>query len=427
MTRRSVASLMIPLLVLVVAGAIPRRSLPPPVVVTLVDKGAGAPTLAADAAGVVYVAWSAGSDTARDVFLGRVTGGKVEGAVRVNNLPGDFGGSGQTPPQVLAGTNGTVYVVWHKQQKRVPKSPFWPGTNLRIARSADGGKTFSPAVTINDDAAGPPTNHSYFDAALGPDGSIYVSWLDRRETDRALRKLIADSTAGRTSGPVDHEKVPGTQLRVARSSDGGRTWTPGTIIDRNTCVCCRTAIAVGPEGNVYVAWRAIWGDNIRDVSIARSSDGGKTFSAPVKVHDDGWHLMGCPDAGPGLAVDGSGRVHAVWYTGAEGHAGAYYASSSDQGRSFTPARRLIERDFSPTTQVKVTGGADRAWVTFEDVMAEPMTVQVAETQPSGALLARGDWTRAGRWPEVVATPRGPAVAWLDDEAVRVSVPAISSR
>jgi hypothetical protein len=82
----------------------------------------------------------------------------------------------------------------------------------------------------------------------------------------------------------------------------------------DVCFCCKTAVAAGPDGIVYVAWRHIYPTNLRDIAVARSADGGKTFSTPVRVSEDGWQIAGCPDDGPALAVDESGTLHVVWPT-----------------------------------------------------------------------------------------------------------------
>jgi hypothetical protein len=60
------------------------------------------------------------------------------------------------------------------------------------------------------------------------------------------------------------------------------------------CFCCKTAIASGPDGSVYVAWRHIYPPNVRDMAVARSTDGGRTFAPPVRVSTDGWALDGAP-------------------------------------------------------------------------------------------------------------------------------------
>jgi hypothetical protein len=48
----------------------------------------------------------------------------------------------------------------------------------------------------------------------------------------------------------------------------------GVVVDRDVCPCCRTGPATGPDGSVYVVWRRIFEGGVRDIAIARSTDGG---------------------------------------------------------------------------------------------------------------------------------------------------------
>ena len=50
----------------------------------------------------------------------------------------------------------------------------------------------------------------------------------------------------------------------------------------------------------------------RDLYVARSTDGGKTFDDAKRLGSDSWKLDACPMDGGGLAVDDSGRVKTVW-------------------------------------------------------------------------------------------------------------------
>ena len=85
-------------------------------------------------------------------------------------------------------------------------------------------------------------------------------------------------------------------------------------ITGGVCYCCKTALAVGPDGAIHAAWRHVYAGNVRDIAFTLSRDGGRTFAPPVRVSDDRWVLDGCPENGPALAVDGHDAVHVVWPT-----------------------------------------------------------------------------------------------------------------
>jgi hypothetical protein len=134
-------------------------------------------------------------------------------------------------------------------------------------------------------------------------------------------------------------------LYLAYSTDGGRTFSPNRKVASEACPCCKTALAVSADGTLYAGWRQVLPGSFRHIAVASSTDGGTKFSAPVVVSDDRWMLQGCPVSGPSLSVDtASGNLKVVWYAAGEGSApGVYLAESKDNGRSFSP-RQLLSQE-----------------------------------------------------------------------------------
>jgi len=369
----------------------------------LAGAGASEPTVAVDGrTGAVYVAWIARGG---DAYVARVERGVAGAPVRVNDRPGEATAHAQAPAQVAVGPDGTVYVAWQKAIP-VPGREF-PASELRLARSTDGGRSFEPAVTVNDDAGGPPSSHSFHDIAVAADGTVYVSWIDSRERDRA-----------RAAGAAHPGTLPPPDVRVARSADGGRTFGPGVIVARGVCPCCRTALAVVGR-TVYVAWRHVFPGEVRDIVVARSDDAGESFSAPVRVHADGWAIAGCPHAGPALAADPAGGLHVAWYTGRPDAAGLYAAWSADGGRSFGPPAPLVTGEWVAISRVRLApAGPGTAWAAWEDRGGEARVVRIARLErgrPASAVLAG-----AGTAPGLAAAGGIWAVAWGTQEGgVRV--------
>ena len=81
-------------------------------------------------------------------------------------------------------------------------------------------------------------------------------------------------------GLVLHLASPGTEVVVARSTDGGQTFEAPVVVASDACPCCRTSLDVAPDGAVSLVWRHHYDGNLRDVAFARSADGGATFPEP---------------------------------------------------------------------------------------------------------------------------------------------------
>jgi hypothetical protein len=112
-----------------------------------------------------------------------------------------------------------------------------------------------------------------------------------------------------------------------------------------------------------VLWRKVFPDNVRDMVVATSRDGARTFDAPALVHADGWKIPACPHRGGSIAADARGRLYAVWYTeAADGRPDLLFATSAD-GRRFSAPRRLHTATGSIPDHVRLAvDGAGRAVV-----------------------------------------------------------------
>ncbi|HTS89393.1 MAG TPA: sialidase family protein [Gemmatimonadales bacterium] len=230
--------------------------------------------------------------------------------VEVRDPVGSLTIYGETPPKLAYGSDGTIYAAY--LVTRAIPGHQWPVNTLRFASSTDHGVRWSGAATVQADTAygGSTDDHALL---VAPDGTLYLSWLAM-------------------TGDTSH-------TYAAHSQDQGKTWSVPVKVDSGpSCPCCRTALAVGPDGRLFAAWRKIYhpgSGQMRDIVVAFSSDRGATWSTPVRVHHDDWHVDYCPDAGPTIKVARDGVVHVAWWTGRPGGAGVRYTQSRDGGRSFT--------------------------------------------------------------------------------------------
>jgi hypothetical protein len=285
----------------------------PKLVLEIKAKSMVGPSIQLDENNITHVAWMEEKEHARTLHYAHTvpTGEALSSPVAVNAQDEVPYWRQEAPALEAHGEH--IYLVWAKMptQSSADK-PF--ANELRLSRSLDGGQTFLPSALINDD--GELVNHSFDSIRIGREGAIHVAWIDGR----------------------GGKKTSGTY--VTRSNDHGTSFEKNTKIDDETCVCCRTSVAVAPDGTVYVAWRKMFGD-IRETVVARSFDGGTTFSAPVVVGNDRWVYPSCPHRPASLGVDGGGRVYVSWYTEGEDETPAVYlAYSDDHAQTFSPKYQL---------------------------------------------------------------------------------------
>ena len=301
-----------------------------PVQVSLPGVDAAEPVTAAAPDGLIYVAWVNHNAKEADVMLAQFTGdGEMRGSpVRVNRQAGIATAWRGDQPSLAVAPNGSVYVVWTARVE----SGGEHGTDLYLSVSNDRAQSFASEVKINDDKA--PSAHGMHSLAVANDGRIYVAWLDERNVQKPMPSTKAEG----------HHMESNRDLFLAYSTDGGRSFSANRRVATEACPCCKTSLAVSPDGTLYAGWRQVLPGNFRHIAVASSQDGATSFSSPVIVSDDRWMLQGCPVSGPSLSIDrSSGSLKVLWYAAGEaGAPGLYLSESRDNARSFSPRQSISE-------------------------------------------------------------------------------------
>jgi len=284
------------------------------------------------------------------------------------------------------------------------------GMRLVSARSTDGGQSFGPAASVpGSDASG---NRGWESLAMGARGEPVAVWLDHREM--AARPAASAATGGHQHGATMQHQTDGaataqlSQIFFARLNDPASA----RAITHGVCYCCKTSIAAGADGSVVAAWRHVYPGNIRDIALTKSLDGGRTFAPPVRVSEDNWVLNGCPENGPAVAVDQANAVHVVWPTLVHDSRGAeslalFYAMSRD-GQRFTRRQRIPTEGVPRHPQIAV-GPAARITVAWDEQLTGVRRVVIAR--------GTGDYSNPVRFTRESVTEEAgtyPVIASLPD-------------
>lgn len=353
-------------------------------------RGIVGPSVRIDDAGRIALAWVEEEKEIRSVLYARLDkAGDSIAPVKVNGAS-EIPYSRQEAPALVA-SGDDVFVTWAvTHPKARPDKPF--ANDLRLSRSTDGGKTFLPSILVNDDEQ--VIGHSFDSLHVAPDGVIHVAWIDAREG----------------------KKESGTF--ATSSADHGRTVGKNRKVDEDTCVCCRTAMATAVDGTLYVAWRKILPGDLRETVVARSSDGGQSFTSPVIVGHDKWVFPGCPHRPASIGTDRQGRLYVVWYTEGEDETPAIYlAYSDDRGQTFSPKQKVnVSKGTFPDHPQLAVDPDGRLVIAWEEQSPVRREVVMSLSLDRGATFSAPQKLndKKGQTPSLSINAHGLAVlAWME--------------
>ena len=201
-----------------------------------------------------------------------------------------------------------------------------------------------------------------------------------------------------------------TTIELVRSEDGGATWSapvavsptvrrasgeaPGptdAVVEGLKRVVQGSQPQVAPDGTLYVAWMDSTDDDsqkgLAEIMVARSTDGGRTFSRPVQAslfRETGFRskstfFRSWASSFPQMTIGPNGDVYIV-YVGRSASkpsddGDVYFIRSTDGGRDWTRAKRLggDETDrfqFFPAIDADPNGNLHVIWGDMRDDPSE---------------------------------------------------------
>jgi hypothetical protein len=246
-------------------------------------------TVALDPSGRVAVAWV--DQSRKDVFFqmyGPDGKARWPAPVDVSRSPRIFS---WLPRIEVAGRDASeVYVLWQE----IVFSGGSHGGEAFFARSTDGGRTFEEPQNLSRSMAGDGKgrltrriwDNGSLDLAIA-EGHVFAAWTEYEGT------LWLSRSTDRGKSFAERLRVSGDRARPARGP----------------------SLAAGPGGTLHLAW-AVGEDPASDIRVASSSDGGRTFREPTIVHRSAGHS----DA-PKIALDATGTLHLVYAERSPGRPG----------------------------------------------------------------------------------------------------------
>lgn len=339
--------------------------------------------------------------SATDLYFTRsADGGKSWSApVQVNPDAGGVWGFAVSKPRIEVGPTGTIHVFYPANDKS-PKTGL-DVVSARYIRSVDNGRSFGEPIVLNRPAEldredilgeGLTMTNSFGTMGVAPDGTVIAAWQDV-----AQMKDSADGADG----------------AVAISTDDGQTFATEQIAlpGNDVCPCCQLTLAFG-EDTAFMGYRKIYGDG-RDSTVARSTDGGRTFGSEGRLDLARWEINGCPLKTTELGIDRE-RVYVATYTGGEDPAGVYFSRSTDGGRTFSGGRQVHPAAPYSDAPALTVDGLGKVRVVWHAKLGGPRRLFTAVSIDGGVRLSE---------PEEIATPPGtsayPATAVASDDTVWV--------
>lgn len=178
-------------------------------------------------------------------------------------------------------------------------------------------------------------------------------------------------------------------LWVSRSTDGGRSFSlPLRVAGSEAEPARGPDLALGADGAAYLAW-TVGEDPGADLRLAASTDGGASFGAPRVLFPGPGHA----DA-PKIALDGGGRLHLAYALGDDGPFGAHhvrYARLDPDAPGDAEPRRLGSGPGGgsahfPHLALGGDGAVVVVWELYPDPERRPYGLGVAVSGDGGATF-----------------------------------------
>ena len=296
-------------------------------------------------------------------------------------------------PSVIALRDGSLAAHW-----LVKSGSATYAYDVNIARSSDGGKTWTTPIVPHTDKT--QTEHGFVSLLPLPDGRIGAVWLDGRN----MKDMKEDD---------EHAPAPESMTLRYAAIDAEGKLSDESQLDERVCECCQTAATLTSEG-VIAVYRDRSHSEVRDIYTVRNWKG--TWTSPSAIHADNWNINGCPVNGPTIAADNR-RVAVAWFTQANDQARVKLAFSEDAGATF--GQPVIVDDGQAVGRVDVLllpdGSALVCWLSGTVEAGEIKVRRIGKDGTPGPVstIASTDISRSSGFPRMARVGNTVHFAWTE--------------
>jgi hypothetical protein len=247
-------------------------------------------------------------------------------------------------PSVALTKSGTIraYVVYHDNSngatqsyliKSKKKAKFKKPKNI----TPHNGGAFSPRVAVDSNE------------------SVFIVWGDTSEGGRKVVFVRSTDLGESFNDPLDIAKSPGEAFEPE--------------------------IAVAPNDSIHVVWEDTK-SGVSAIYASRSTDGGDTFSGPLKISGAGLAEQ------PYIATDAAGRVHITWMERVGESIQAFHSRSSDDGVSFSEPLNIVNDDVAEIAKPIIATFEDSVvYISYQDERRNNRQVFLVKSEDGGASFS----------------------------------------
>lgn len=282
--------------------------------------------------------------------------------------------------------------------------------DVKMFTSNNAGKIWNNSFVLHDD--GKQAEHGFV-TMIPFEKNLFVSWLDGRNT-------VMEGMVPIAIGMEGHGGHHGAMsLRGAILDYKGNKLNEWEL-DNKTCDCCQTGAAITDYGPVVV-YRDRSDEEIRDMSIVRLVNG--EWTQPKTIFADNWKIAGCPVNGPRTVAMGN-TLAIAWFTISNEVAQVNVIFSSDGGETFGKPVRIDEGKAIGRVDV-VMLDADNAMVSWmEGTAIKAVKVNRNGSKENPVVIATSSESRSSGFPQMTKTRNELIFAWTDDSEKKVKVASL---